>query len=201
MNDIDIFYVCYGSNMSENRFREYLSSAHFRSSKSADFGVQADRAAMLASRKLTSYRVSLPHEVFYAGSSYRWKGGIAYLDVDKRTRPCSYRAYGITGHEFESLFSDENGFHSDPLPWDEVLENRDTYTSAYFYSRVVNLGKIDGVPALTFTTATPRSSFAPATSTVKYGKLNPPGKPYIDVMNTGRAEMRSLPYREIAPSN
>lgn len=166
-----VFYVCYGSNMSEWRFREYLHNK---------------------TRPITSYRVNLARDVYYAGSNSRWGGGVAFLDIDKFTAKKIYRAYELDLDEFDNLFSRENGYVHSPMPWDEIFSQQITDVSgAYFYPRIVNLGTIDGIPALTFTSDDDYD-------TVKYSSwINPPGQKYIDVMQNGRLETKRLPYKEI----
>lgn len=167
-----VFYVCYGSNMSEWRFREYLRDKD---------------------RPLTSYRVNLPRDVYYAGHNSRWGGGVAFLNVEKFTAKKIYRAYDLNLNEFENLFSRENGFVDGPMPWDTIFSQPITdVKGAYFYGRVVNLGTIDGTPALTFTSDDDYDTMLKYTSWI-----SPPGQKYIDVMNNGRLETKRLPFKEI----
>lgn len=168
-----VFYVCYGSNLSETRFRQYLN----------DYKTP-----------LESYRVNLARDVYYAGGSSRWGGGIAFLDADRFTAKKVYRAYALSKPQFESLFSDENGWYRDPLPWDQIHENENTYLQSCLYNRIINLGTIHGVPALTFTNEDSAEEAA------RYNWLSEPGPKYTSVINAGRAETRRLPYRDIVGS-
>lgn len=177
----DVYYLCYGSNLSEGRFREYL----------------ARNSADSATRTLESGVVEIPHDVFYAGHSGRWGGGVAYLNIDEASEKKKYRAYGLTYAEFGELFSGENGFF-DPsdFPWGRVFQERETIVpDAYFYDRVVNLGSVQGRPLLSFTSSTRLSDMVG--EKVSWPRLNPPGQRYIDVMARGRNEMLSLPVWEV----
>lgn len=166
-----VFYVCYGSNMSEWRFREYLHDSK---------------------RPLTSYRVNLARDVYYAGHNSRWGGGVAFLNMDKFSAKKIYRAYDVSLDEFTHLFSRENGYVRGPLPWNMILSQEVTdVDGAYFYGRVINLGTIDGTPALTFTSDDDYE-------TMKYTTwISSPGQKYLDVMHNGRLETKRLPFKEI----
>lgn len=209
----EVFYVCYGSNLYEQRFREYLNdnSWFYSFSKSLGDDEIAQWEQYLneeSNQPLESYRVNLTHDVYFAGSSGRWGGGIAYLDVDGFSCKRVYRAYRISTDKFESVFSQENGYYSGGFDWDRIVSHRETRTSASFYGRIVNLGSIDGTPALTFTSNTSlaelkdrRYSWGDGKSYRGYRDLNPPGQPYKDVINRGRAETQKLTFKEIAPLN
>lgn len=172
-----VYYLCYGSNLSEARFREYLSMHNSFSGQ----------------RALESGRLSLPHEIFYAGHSGRWGGGVAYLDVDSLSpQSHEYRVYGMSVAEFEALFSGENGYYSGVFPWGEVLSNKETVVyDALFYDRVVNFGSVQGTPVLTLTTSTRRADMIE--KKVAWPRENPPGQKYREVMSVGRKEIQLLP--------
>lgn len=199
----EVFYVCYGSNLYENRFREYLSDSVWYSYDDSDYIKWEAELSNQQAQPLVSYRVNLEHDVYFAGSSGRWGGGIAYLDVDGRSCKRVYRAYKIPFDKFESLFSQENGYYSGEFAWDRILNQRETRTTASFYGRIVNLGTIDGIAALTFTSneslAEIKDAYYGGGYRSKYRQLNPPGQPYKDIIARGRQETRRLPFREIAP--
>ena len=198
----EVFYVCYGSNLHENRFREYLSDDWTYYTNPDDWEKSLTNEE---DSPLVSYRVNLTHDVFFAGHSGRWGGGIAYLDVDSFSCKKVYRAYKIPVKKFESLFSQENGYYSGPFKWDHILNKRETRTDAGWYGRIVNLGTIDGIPALTFTSNHSYADFEDYTYSARNYRgsgirtLNSPGQPYVDVIDRGRAETRKLQFKEIVP--
>lgn len=185
--DRSVFYVCYGSNLYFSRFKEYLDSALYRA-YTPSHEDQWEELIMAHDKPVESYRVNLEHDIYYRGNSARWGGGIAYLDTDTRTCKKIYRAYKITRPQFASLFSQENGYFSeDQLNWGRILGEKETFTTAGFYDKIINLGKIDGVPALTFTSSTPKHQ----------GSLSAPGDRYTEIINAGRQETKRLPYVDI----
>lgn len=201
----EVFYVCYGSNLHENRFREYLTDDWYYSYRSTlsthEQKMWDDIMAESAAAPLESYRVNLNHDVYFAGHSGRWGGGIAYLDVDSLSQTKVYRAYKISTDKFESLFSQENGYYSGKFDWGRILTTRETRTDAGFYGRIVNLGTIDGTVALTFTHNLSLDVMKQYQGEYKYGikKLTPPGQPYKDVIAKGLRETRKLAFKPITP--
>lgn len=187
-----VYYVCYGSNLYADRFREYLETHRWGSALDS-FDAYGNYDS-----EVISYRVNLSHDVYYAGHSGRWGGGIAYLDTEGYSCKKVYRAYKLDLDQFEDLFSQENGYHSDPLPWDRIMSRRETRTSAYFYGRIVNFGTVEGIPAVTFTSNYSLEELK-SPDFNGYKELSTPGPLYTEVINKGREETRRLPFKEIAP--
>ena len=162
-----VWYVGYGSNLSEDRFTRYLG----------DDGADG-RPARLVSRW-----VDFDYPVYFAGASRRWGGAVAFCGLVPAAEPAtSARAYAVSVDELTTVLAQENGRRS--LAWElpdsEVGEWTPLPVSlgddgfAGKYNAVLRLPDIDGSPAFTVTT----SHVLP---------LADPTPEYLEVITTARA--------------
>lgn len=136
-----IWYVAYGSNLSERRFQCYLDGTR------PPGAGRAMRGARDARPPLRSEPCRLSGGLRFGGHSVVWNGGVAYYDPDGEGTVWG-RRYLLRWSQFEDVFAQENASPTEPvgLPPDPSLEHRDGR-----YRRLVQLPDHDGVPAVSFT--------------------------------------------------
>ena len=89
-----VWYACYGSNLLDSRFNEYLQRT---SSKE---------------QPIESRAIILPYELYFAKNSRLWDGkGVAFLDTNKSS--CTYGwMYLITKQQYEEIKKMEGAWYS-----------------------------------------------------------------------------------------
>src|SRR6185312_15485359 len=90
----DVWYVSYGSNMSEARLTAYLEGGV------PPGGNRSNPGARDSSPPRRSVPVDLPGCVYFAGHSPQWHSGVAFYDHDAEGGPAAARAYLVTAHQF-----------------------------------------------------------------------------------------------------
>jgi hypothetical protein len=144
-----VWYVSYGSNMSSARFGCYVHGGRPRGGSRVNPGAR-DRTA--PSRSIA---VDLPGTVYFAGESRQWGGGVAFYD---HATPgfTAARAYLVTAGQFADIAAQEMyrvPAAGDPLE-DVVLtplEGGRHELGPGRYETLVDVGRHDGLPLLTFT--------------------------------------------------
>ncbi|MCI2061486.1 MAG: hypothetical protein LKJ83_01780 [Eubacteriaceae bacterium] len=127
-----VWYVCYGSNMLNERFLCYLKGGAFRECSNVLPACEDN-----ADDPLQRMPYILPYNMYYANTSSSWNGSaVSFLDI---TKPgCAYgAAYLISKKQFRHVCRGENGGHD--------TEN------ASWYNAVVSLGTFDGIDVATLT--------------------------------------------------
>lgn len=145
-----LWYVCYGSNMNENRFRAYLPDID-------------SIAASGSSRALPHRWVDVAYQRYFAGESKTWGGAVAFLALvhDERARTRS-KAYRIDSETLSRIAAQENGSEVDlssalelmrPGEWTalHVTLSEDGYRGKY--NVLLRLSDIEDTPAYTLTTS------------------------------------------------
>lgn len=97
-----IWYVSYGSNLSWARFRCYLTGGTPPGARRANPGAR-DPSPPRADAALT-----LPGQVYFAGTSVTWGGGVAFYDPDVPASALA-RGYLLTGEQFTDVMAQELG--------------------------------------------------------------------------------------------
>ena len=148
----EVWYVSYGSNMSEARLRCYLLGGR------PEGGRRDNPGSRLASPPARSAAVELPGTVYFAGESPQWGGGTAFYDHDT-PGPSAARAYLVTAGQLADIFRQEmylRPFDGDPV--EQVARTLGADGSAGrhaagdgVYETLVAVGSLDGLPMLTFT--------------------------------------------------
>lgn len=157
LSKVDVWYACFGSNMSESRFRCYIE------------GGQAEgmRRACKGARDKTQPKEVLwktvPHRLFFGReSTITWgPGGVAFLNPEPnnqdKTIMCLYR---ITLEQFNDVLLQENVTTDTTSPFfdlndlDLIESEKNISIEALkggWYHNVVYLGKEKGIPIVTMT--------------------------------------------------
>lgn len=145
----DLWYVSYGSNMSRRRLGCYIEGG--RPPGSAMSYVGARDTTM----PVADMAVTLPGSLYFAGESRTWGGGVAFYDHDAPGATAA-RAYRITVGQFADIASQEMHRIPDPDdPLEEVilsgLPDARHHAGPGEYETLIEVGRHEGLPMLTFT--------------------------------------------------
>lgn len=141
-----LWYAAYGSNLSSERFGHYLGGGRPPGARRHYSGAR-DSAEPIDDRPIT-----LSGQVYFAGESPTWGGGIAFYDPGPSGSAVG-RAYLVTGEQFSDVASQEmrRPIGRD-LPLTTLfLESRTAVLGPGRYETLHVVGEIDDVPVVTFT--------------------------------------------------
>ena len=140
-----VWYVAYGSNLSEERFRCYLGGGRPAGGTRLYTGCRDPRSP----RRRVS--LELPGGLYFAGESSVWSGGRAYFDPSYAGQVAA-RAYLVTAGQFSDVVAQET---RRPVGTDLRLHRLDPgeelRVPGLYYTRAVCLGRLDDVPLITMT--------------------------------------------------
>ncbi len=124
MNEF-VYYICYGSNLLEERFHLYITGGNHKELNITQTG------CMDKTLPIEAIPFELPYNIYFAKQSSKWENkGVAFLDVS--TKGHSYtKGYLITKEQYLEISKQEG-------PW---------YDDEYF------LGEYNGYPLYTFTSS------------------------------------------------
>jgi len=144
-----VWYVAYGSNLSLDRLSCYVAGG------CPPGGSRAHPGARDRTLPARSIPVELPGTTYFAGRSAQWGGGVAFYDHATPGRTAA-RGYLVSAGQFADIAAQE--MHRDPRA-DDPLEQLVLAPLAEGrhevgpggYETVVDVGRHDGAPMLTFT--------------------------------------------------
>ena len=146
----EVWYVSYGSNMCRDRLGAYLLGGQPVGARRAYAG------ARTPTMPVADAAVDLPGRLYFAGESPIWTGGVAFYDHDATGSWTAARAYRVTAEQFADIAAQE----MDRLPraGDPIerlvidgLENGRHEAGPGHYETLIEVGRRDGLPMLTFT--------------------------------------------------
>jgi hypothetical protein len=144
-----VWYVSYGSNMSSARFACYIEGGRPPGGSRTNPGARDSRLPARCAP------VDLPGTLYFAGESPQWGGGVAFYD---HARPgfTAARAYLVTAAQLADIAAQEMyRVPQDGDPLEEVvlapLESGRHELGPGRYETLVEVGRRDGLPLLTFT--------------------------------------------------
>ncbi len=145
----EVWYVSYGSNMCRDRLATYLLGG--RPPGASRSYVGARTPAMPA----VDIPVDLPGRLYFAGDSPTWGGGVAFYDHEEPGGTAA-RAYRMTADQLADVAAQE--MHRVPQAGDPIekvvvdgLEAGRHEAGPGRYETLVEVGRRDGLPMLTFT--------------------------------------------------
>lgn len=165
MSTADLWYVSYGSNMSRRRLGAYIEGGQPPGSAVSYVGARD------ITMPIEDAAVTLPGSLYFAGESRTWGGGVAFYDHDSPGATAA-RAYRITVAQFVDVAAQE--MHRVPDPGDPLeavlldgLPDARYEAGPGVYETLIEVGRRDGLPMLTFTsphglTAVPHTTPRPA---------------------------------------
>jgi hypothetical protein len=175
----DVWYVSYGSNMSEARLTAYLEGGV------PPGGNRANPGARDSTPPRRSVPVDLPGALYFAGDSPQWHGGVAFYDHDGEGGPTAARAYLVTAHQFADIAAQEMyrvPQEGDPLV-EVVIDGIDGgrhHVGPGRYETLVEVGRLEGVPMLLFT----------APHGIDHEEHTAPSPAYLSMLAAGLRESR-----------
>jgi hypothetical protein len=179
--DGEVWYVSYGSNMSEERLACYLEGGRPPGGNRINPGARDPRPPR------RSIPVDLPGAVYFSGRSRQWDGGIAFYDHEAEG-PSAARAYLVTAEQFADIAAQE--MHRVPEPGDPIEEivlgglpehlNGRHHVGPGHYETLVEVGRWEGAPMLTFT----------APHGIDHVEHTLPSPAYLALLGTGLRESR-----------
>jgi hypothetical protein len=175
-----VWYVAYGSNLCEARFRCYLAGGSPDGSTSRHYPACAAGDEVLADRP-----VRVPHRLYFARASRSWNGGaVAFLDLGQAHPAPTYgRAWLITLGQLDHLVTEENAGHPTEVSVAALRGAPTDLRDHGWYRTLLPLGELDGVPAVTLTGRPQRS--------------RPPDPAYLATLRAGLGEA----WPELAPDD
>lgn len=147
---VELWYVCYGSNLAFARFRCYIEGGRPPGGGREQPGAR-DRTLPKRWR-----RIQLGGSVYFAKRASHWQGGgVAFYDLDL----CGVtrgRAWLITGQQLSDVAAQENGRRPgdvEDIDIEAVLDAGSTvlHEGRGWYDRALHLGNLDGYPMFTVT--------------------------------------------------
>jgi hypothetical protein len=186
--DGEVWYVSYGSNMSEARLAAYLEGGV------PPGGSRANPGARDSTPPRRSVPVDLPGGLYFAGDSPQWGGGVAFYDHDATAAgPTAGRAYLVTAQQFADVARQEMyrvPQHGDPL--EEVviggIDGGVHHVGPGHYETLVEVGRLDGAPLLLFT----------APHGIDHVEHATPSAAYLAMLATGLQESRQWDGDQVA---
>jgi hypothetical protein len=183
----DVWYVSYGSNMSQARLTAYLEGGVPPGGKAANPGAHDPTPPR------RSVPVDLPGAVYFAGDSRQWRGGVAFYDHDGKGGPTAARAYLITAHQFADIAAQE--MYRIPQQGDPLVEvvvggidGGRHHVGPGHYETLVEVGRLEGVPMLLFT----------APHGLDHVEHNEPSAAYLAMLADGLRESRQWSDEDVA---
>jgi hypothetical protein len=143
-----VWYVAYGSNLCEARFRCYLAGGSPDGSTSRHYPACATGDEVLADRP-----VRIPHRLYFARESRNWNGGaVAFLDLRRvHPAPTYGRAWLITLGQLDHLVTEENAGRLTEVPVAALRGGPTELHDVGWYRTLLPLGELDGAPAVAVT--------------------------------------------------
>lgn len=128
-----VWYVCYGSNLLEERFMYYLMGGR------SVFDGTEYRGCSDQTKPLTSCSCTIPYQLYFSRSSAKWgNGGVAFLDVCQNGMTLG-KMYLVSRNQYEEIKTQEG----------------------LWYQQTLELGTYQGMPMLTFTDTQRMANHAP----------------------------------------
>lgn len=184
----EVWYVSYGSNMSEQRLTAYLEGGI------PPGGQRPNPGARDTSPPRRSVPVDLPGGLYFAGESAQWGGGVAFYDHDATGQgPTPARAYLITAAQFADVAAQEMyrlPQEGDPL--EEVviggIDGGRHHAGPGHYETLVEVGRLEDVPMLLFT----------APHGIDHAEHTQPSPAYLAMLAEGLRESRAWDEQRVA---
>ncbi len=186
-----VWYVSYGSNLSEARLAAYLEGGV------PPGGNRANPGARDRSLPRRSAAVELPGALYFSGDSPQWGGGVAFYDHAARGvgegGPTAARAYLVTAQQFADVAAQEMyRVPQDGDPLEEIvlagLAGGVHTAGPGHYETLVEVGRLEGAPMLLFT----------APHGIGHVARTQPSAAYLAMLAQGLRESRNWGEHEIS---
>ena len=181
-----VWYVSYGSNMSADRLACYLEGGR------PPGGSRVNPGARDRTLPTRSVPVDLPGRLYFAGDSPQWGGGVAFYDPAVPGTTAA-RGYLVTAAQLVDVVTQEmyrepvDGNPLEGLVSEPLTDGRHVFGDGR-YESVVEVGRVDGLPLLTFTS--PHGS--------EQVERTAPAPAYLAMMAEGLRESRGWDEETVA---
>ncbi|MFD1385302.1 hypothetical protein ACFQ4Z_00700 [Oceanobacillus oncorhynchi subsp. oncorhynchi] len=144
---MDVWYVSYGSNISENRFSCYIEGGIPEGSEKEEKGCENTTPPKKVKK------AELPYPLYFTKEKSKWgKGGVAFIGHKSNKDTKTYaRKYLITDEQFGEVVEQENNVDALNINVQDIMNKGYVDLKAGWYGRVIYLGKEEGAPMFTFT--------------------------------------------------
>lgn len=169
-----IWYAAYGSNLSKDRFLCYIKGGQPEGASEGQIGME-DKSPPLMD---APFRI--PHELYFADSTDRWGGGVAFISSESSTKyETLCRIYLIKRQQFIELVAQENRVLKEEVQinFDQLAAKSRYIACSGWYGLVLKVGQHAGCPVYTFTRADAKQS-----------KPTPPSETYLRTIIRGLVE-------------
>jgi hypothetical protein len=163
-----IWYCCYGSNLARDRFLCYITGGIPRYGKRRQKGCTNKKFLDITKQ----FKVN--HNMYFAlpkgrKSTSNWgDGGVAFLDRGESTEHTTLcRLYKVTSDQFHEIWEQEG------TAW---------------YNDLVQFGRLDDIPVLTFTRREPGLNFEASTQRPPDAVIMRPSATYLKTILSGLTE-------------
>ena len=181
-----VWYVSYGSNMSAARFACYVEGGR------PPGGTRTNPGCRDRTPPVRDVPVDLPGTLYFAGESPQWGGGVAFYDHETPGRTAA-RGYLVTAGQLADVAAQE--MYRDPCDGDPLEELIGTpldggrhEVGPGRYETLVEVGRYDGLPLLTFTSSH-------GAGHVEHTR---PADAYLAMLGAGLRESRGWAEHEVA---
>jgi hypothetical protein len=151
-----VWYASYGSNMDADRFACYIAGGTPQGGSRNYVGCE-DKSLPVA-----DMGIEMPQQLYFAGESKVWTGGLAFLSHGLGHEPTKGKAYLITPNQFEQVAAQES-WRDQPLSLDmTALRAAGRLTmgdGTGNYDEMIYCGDQDGFPIISFTAPTERRPY------------------------------------------
>ncbi len=184
----DVWYVSYGSNMSDTRLAAYLEGGV------PPGGKRHNPGARDSTPPRRSVPVDLPGGLYFAGASRQWGGGVAFYDHDATEHgPTAACAYLVTAEQFADVVAQEmQRLPQEGDPLEEVviggIDGGRHHVGPGHYETLIEVGRLDGAPMLLFT----------APHGIDHVEHTDPAPAYLDMLATGLKQSRQWDDEDVA---
>jgi hypothetical protein len=179
-----VWYACYGSNLSRDRFLCYILGGTPAGSSEEEKGCR-NKALPKADKS-----VSIPYPLYFALEAGRWSNrGVAFLGLNRDDMEKTLgRMYLITEEQFLEVVSQENNGLKFDINLNDVKKETAKVFRESWYGNIVYLGDEQGFPIFTFT----------AYWDVQDKTQNAPSPEYAQTIIRGIKETYHMPDQEVA---
>lgn len=177
-----VWYATYGSNLNYKRFLCYITGGRPVGSNKVNQGCR-NKTIPSKSEPLT-----INHELFFAGNSATWGGGVAFVDpIENKNTKTFCRAYLITKSQFDDIFKQENDLQDDlSIDFTSFDQNKEiTFNQNLWYPVILFLGNKNDIPVVTLTCTKP------------FRTITKPSEQYLKTLIKGLKEFSNLDNKSI----
>ncbi|HSX07040.1 MAG TPA: hypothetical protein VLG92_04960 [Candidatus Saccharimonadia bacterium] len=182
-----VWYVCYGSNLLEERFLCYIRGG------SVPDRTFINRGCSDTTLPRRNQALEIPYALYFSGYSQVYEGGVGFLTDVPGITPTKARAYLVTAEQFWEVIAQENALNHavQPRPLSVIrtkgkLLLDDIDQNYRLYNTVLYCGELENYPMLSFTTSETLTQAVP------------PSKDYLITIAAGLRQSHRMSTTDIA---